>query len=208
MRRLAVTLLAPALLAACAGNDPGWEPLPTAAVRPLTSVVIPYKETEERSSWLEYFNAALSDTHAHDEVRRPPSGDAGSIRVDCPSTRYIGVAFQLQKADPNGRDIEFRPNGTSQHTMLRFQWQHDKREVSGKKYDVFKKDNWVALATAGTRFYLDTIELGDDDRVDGTWTVSVRHRGHLLYQESFLLSDCDKPYQPDWFDKQDDISGD
>ncbi len=208
VRLAACSTLLIAALSSCANTEPapGWEPVPTASVIPVTSMVTPHGDHSERDPLVKHVTAVLRGDDVHDDVWRRPSKGADVIRVDCKATKSIGTMLLYERVVPS--EPRIRQFGISGTTSLHFQWRHSDVEPPGEKYDRIRPERIAMRTRTGGRFFLEAIRLEEQDKVNGTWTIAVKREGVLLYEERFLLEGCDDPRDAERADDQLSNSGD
>ena len=157
-------------------------------VVPITSVVVPVKESDEQLNWEEVVQAYLSGDRLFDSMYRRPTGPTYALAVDCSRSRRLGVIieFKTRKRDIN----EVLP--------LRFSWTHSNASDDDKGQSKYQ-GAWFMSKLGGKLIYSDFLSLADEHRRNGTWVLRVYYLGNQVYREEFDLKFCESDYAPKWF---------
>ncbi len=141
---------------------------------------------------------AVAAMHGLDDYNRfmaRPMGGKTPLEVACRDT--YSILFYFVAARPASR------TSVSRFTVS-YEWNKpDIRTSAATKSKVLTGADSSAVYDVkqkrGRRVYRARLPLQDARRIDGRWTLVIRHRGHELHREVFDVRGCSDTGVPDWY---------
>ena len=157
-------------------------------VVPITSVVVPVKDTDEQLNWEEVVQAYLTGNRLFDAKYRSPTGPTFGVAVDCSRSQKLGAIIEFKTKKRDVDDV----------LPLRFSWTHSDSSDDVRDQTNFRAA-WFMPKIKGVLIYSDYLSLSDERRRNGTWVLRVYYLGDQVYREEFDLEFCERDYAPNWY---------
>ncbi len=139
--------------------------------------------------------AAMQGMDDYNQYLAPSLGGVEPLIVDCSQTKAISFYF-----------VAARP--ASRTSVSRFTVSYEWKNPANSKPASTRSKVLTAEDSRGTydlerdrvrRVYTAYLPLSNSRRVDGRWTLTIRHREHELHKEIFDVRGCSGTGVPDWY---------